>query len=38
VPNDAQDRDLFSLLSDFYLNPGKPAVTNPEEQLDLMIV
>ena len=38
VPQDAQDRELFSLLSDFYLNPNKPQVPNPEEELDLMIV
>jgi len=38
VPNDAQDRELFSLLSDFYLNPTKPQVKNEEEQLDLMMV
>ncbi len=38
MPKDAQDRELFSLLSDFYLNPAKPQVTNLEEELDLMIV
>jgi light-independent protochlorophyllide reductase subunit L len=38
VPNDAQDRELFTLLSDFYLNPGKPQVPKAEEELDLMIV
>ncbi|WP_371265303.1 ferredoxin:protochlorophyllide reductase (ATP-dependent) iron-sulfur ATP-binding protein [Pleurocapsa sp. PCC 7327] len=37
VPQDAQDRELFSLLSDFYLNPQKPQVT-VEEELDLMMV
>jgi light-independent protochlorophyllide reductase subunit L len=38
VPQDSPDRELFSLLSDFYLNPNKPQVPNPEEELDLMIV
>ncbi|GEM_PF-2747755 len=38
VPNDTPDRELFSLLSDFYLNPGKPQVPNSQEELDLMIV
>jgi Nitrogenase subunit NifH (ATPase) len=38
VPNDAPDRDLFSLLSDFYLNPQKPKVQTQEEELDLMMV
>jgi light-independent protochlorophyllide reductase subunit L len=37
VPNDAQDRELFSLLSDFYLNPTKAPAT-AEEELDLMMV
>ena len=37
VPNDAPDRELFSLLSDFYLNPVTPAA-NKEEKLDLMMV
>ena len=36
VPNDAQDRELFSLLSDFYLNPQAPKTE--EEELDLMMV
>ena len=37
VPNEAQDRDLFSLLSDYYLNPpaGKE---QREEELDTMMV
>ena len=37
VPNEAQDRDLFSLLSDYYLNPpaGKQ---NKEDELDMMMV
>ncbi|MGC8714830.1 MAG: ferredoxin:protochlorophyllide reductase (ATP-dependent) iron-sulfur ATP-binding protein, partial [Leptodesmis sp.] len=38
VPADAPDRDLFSLLSDFYLNPQKPKVQTVEEELDLMMV
>jgi light-independent protochlorophyllide reductase subunit L len=38
VPNDSPDRELFSLLSDFYLNPVKTQAVNPEEELDLMIV
>jgi hypothetical protein len=29
---------LFALLSDFYLNPTKPAVKTEEEELDLMMV
>jgi len=36
VPNDVQDRELFSLLSDFYLNPA-PVQTRSEEA-DLMMV
>jgi light-independent protochlorophyllide reductase subunit L len=38
VPNDSPDRELFSLLSDFYLNPTTPKVKTEEEQLDLMMV
>lgn len=38
VPNDAPDRDLFALLSDFYLNPTKQAPKTEEEELDLMMV
>ena len=38
VPNDSPDRELFSLLSDFYLNPPEPQVKRDEEQLDLMMV
>jgi light-independent protochlorophyllide reductase subunit L len=38
VPNDSPDRELFTLLSDFYLNPNKPAVVKQEEELDLMMV
>jgi light-independent protochlorophyllide reductase subunit L len=37
VPNDSPDRELFSLLSDFYLNPVKPQ-PRAEEELDLMMV
>jgi light-independent protochlorophyllide reductase subunit L len=36
VPKDAQDRDLFSLLSDFYLNADAPV--KAERELDLMMV
>jgi light-independent protochlorophyllide reductase subunit L len=36
IPKDAQDRDLFSLLSDFYLNPTEPKAQVKE--LDLMMV
>jgi light-independent protochlorophyllide reductase subunit L len=38
VPNDAPDRELFSLLSDFYLNPPEAQVKAQGEQLDLMMV
>jgi light-independent protochlorophyllide reductase subunit L len=38
VPNDSPDRELFSLLSDFYLNPAQPPVRTEEEELDLMMV
>jgi light-independent protochlorophyllide reductase subunit L len=38
VPNDVPDCELFSLLSDFYLNPVKVQARNAEEELDLMIV
>ncbi|MDE5087350.1 MAG: ferredoxin:protochlorophyllide reductase (ATP-dependent) iron-sulfur ATP-binding protein, partial [Trichodesmium sp. St16_bin2-tuft] len=38
VPNESPDRDLFSLLSDFYLNPSKPRVMSEDEELDLMMV
>jgi light-independent protochlorophyllide reductase subunit L len=37
VPQDAQDRDLFALLSDFYLNPPA-AAPQPQDELDLMMV
>jgi light-independent protochlorophyllide reductase subunit L len=36
VPEDAPDRDLFALLSDFYLNPAAPKTA--DEELDLMMV
>ncbi len=38
VPNDTPDRELFSLLSDFYLNPAKPPARSESEELDLMMV
>jgi light-independent protochlorophyllide reductase subunit L len=38
VPKDAQDRELFSLLSDFYLNPEQPAVPAADKELELMMV
>jgi light-independent protochlorophyllide reductase subunit L len=38
VPTDAPDRDLFSLLSDFYLNPVEPKVQDASEKVDLMMV
>ena len=40
VPNEAQDRDLFSLLSDYYLNPpaDKAVKQDAEEELDMMMV
>lgn len=37
IPNDAQDRELFTLLSDFYLNPEQSSGTQNQE-LDLMMV
>jgi light-independent protochlorophyllide reductase subunit L len=36
VPNEVADRDIFSLLSDFYLNPE--AAPKAEQELDLMMV
>ena len=36
VPNEVADRDIFSLLSDFYLNPE--AAPKSEQELDLMMV
>jgi light-independent protochlorophyllide reductase subunit L len=38
VPKDSPDRELFSLLSDFYLNPEQPAVPSAEKELELMMV
>jgi light-independent protochlorophyllide reductase subunit L len=38
VPNDAPDRELFSLLSDFYLNPQQPKVQPADAELDLIMV
>jgi len=37
VLNDVPDRDLFALLSDFYLNPPEAKVRD-EKALDLMMV
>jgi light-independent protochlorophyllide reductase subunit L len=37
VPQDAADRELFSLLSDFYLNPPADAPAQQNE-MDLMMV
>ena len=37
MPQDAQDRELFALLSDFYLNPPA-AAPQPQDELDLMMV
>jgi light-independent protochlorophyllide reductase subunit L len=33
VPNGSPDRELFSMLSDFYLNPQEPKTTEPEPEL-----
>jgi light-independent protochlorophyllide reductase subunit L len=41
VPNEAADRELFSLLSDFYLTPSDKdtgSLSSTEESLELMIV
>ena len=38
VPSDAPDRELFSLLSDFYLNHTKPQTNNQEQESKLMMV
>ncbi|MCF3576630.1 AAA family ATPase [Planktothrix agardhii] len=38
VPQDTPDRELFSLLSDFYLNPIQPLVQSHDPELDLMMV
>lgn len=37
IPKESADRELFTLLSDFYLNADKPKV-NAEAELDLMMV
>jgi light-independent protochlorophyllide reductase subunit L len=36
IPNEVADRDIFSLLSDFYLNPED--APKAEQELDLMMV
>jgi len=33
VPDGSPDRELFSMLSDFYLNPQEPKTTEPEPEL-----
>ena len=38
IPNDAQDRELFTLLSDFYLNPPESSSGTQDQELDLMMV
>ena len=38
VPNESPDRDLFSLLSDFYLNPSQSQVKSEDEEPALMMV
>ena len=38
VPNDVADRELFALLSDFYLNPPEAAAPQEKNELDLMLV
>eukprot|EP00850_Spirogloea_muscicola_P024162 SM000460S16113 [mRNA] locus=s460:14568:16093:- [translate_table: standard] len=39
VPKEVPDRELFSLLSDFYLNPTSSGIEkNSEESLDFMMV
>jgi light-independent protochlorophyllide reductase subunit L len=38
VPTETLDRDLFSLLSDFYLNPPADAPKQEVEEMDLMMV
>jgi light-independent protochlorophyllide reductase subunit L len=37
IPSETKDRDLFALLSDFYLNPPEDA-PQQESELDLMMV
>jgi light-independent protochlorophyllide reductase subunit L len=36
VPKEAADRELFSLLSDFYLNPGTAEAEEPSMEFDLL--
>ena len=41
VPNEAADRELFSLLSDFYLTPSdtkNDLASSDDQMLDLMVV
>jgi light-independent protochlorophyllide reductase subunit L len=38
VAKELQDRELFTLLSDFYLNPQKTSLKNTDESFDFMIV
>ena len=38
VPRELGDRELFSLLSDFYLNPQKNQNESSEDVLDFMMV
>ena len=38
VPKELGDRELFSLLSDFYLNPQKEQNESSEDVLDFMMV
>ena len=38
VPNELDDRELFTLLSDFYLNPDEKNNESNTENLDFMVV
>jgi len=38
VPFELPDRELFSLLSDFYLNPQESSTNSTTESLDFMVV
>jgi light-independent protochlorophyllide reductase subunit L len=38
VPSETPDRELFSLLSDFYLNPPADAPKQEVDEMDLMMV
>ena len=38
VPNELPDRELFSLLSDFYLNPQENITDAHNDSLDFMVV